>query len=86
MTLRTTIRLPQDLMMRAKRKAADEGRTLTELIERGLRQELKEPRKRTRRVRPPVSSASGGLMPGMHLDDSAALQEMDDLELVRRLR
>ena len=34
---RTTVRLPQDLLKRAKRKAAAEGRTLTSLIEDGLR-------------------------------------------------
>ena len=37
MTERTTVRLPPDLMARAKRKAAAEGRTLTSLIEDGLR-------------------------------------------------
>src|ERR1700732_5175022 len=37
MTERTTIRLPDELLTRAKRKAAAEGRTLTSLIEQGLR-------------------------------------------------
>jgi len=31
--MRTTVRLPDDLLLRAKRKAAEEGRTLTSLIE-----------------------------------------------------
>ena len=37
MAERTTVRLPEDLIKRAKRKAAAEGSTLTALIEEGLR-------------------------------------------------
>ena len=88
MTERTTVRLPGDLVRRAKRKAAAEGRSLTALIEDGLRRVLSErpPIGRAKRVLPPVSSATGGLMPGIDLDDSAALQEMDDMDTARRLR
>ena len=88
MAERTTVRLPEDLVRRAKRKAVTEGRSLTALIEDGLRRVLKEspPAGRTRRILPPVSSAAGGLMPGINLDETAALQEMDDLERARRLR
>jgi hypothetical protein len=86
MITRTTVRLPEDLMRRAKRKAAAEGKSLTELIEAGLRQMLKEsPRGRPRRILPPVSSASGGLMPGIDLNDLATIQEIEDLESARRL-
>jgi hypothetical protein len=75
-------------MRRAKRRAASEGRTLTALIEDGVRRVLNEraaPAK-TGRILPPVSRARGGLMPGVNLDDSAALQEMDDLEHVARMK
>ena len=87
MTERTTVRLPGDLLKRAKRKAAAEGRTLTALIEDGLRLVLTDrantaPKKR---IVPPVSSASGGLMPGIDLNDTAALQELDDLDAMRTL-
>ncbi len=37
------------------------------------------------RVLPPVSAASGGLMPGIDLNDLAVLQEIEDIELARRL-
>ena len=82
MTERTTVRLPDDLIRRAKRKAAAEGRTLTALIEDGLRRVLDErrPAGKAKRVLPPVSAATGGLMPGIDLNDSAALHEMEDLE------
>jgi len=88
MTIRTTVRLPPELLRQAKRKAAAEGRTLTSLIEDGLRQVVNAtPRtKRTRRVSLPVSRATGGVMPGIDLDNSAALQEMDDLEYVARVK
>jgi predicted DNA binding CopG/RHH family protein len=34
--MRTTVRLRDDLLERAKKRAAEEGRTLTSLIEEGL--------------------------------------------------
>jgi Ribbon-helix-helix protein, copG family len=82
MAERTTVRLPEDLVRRAKRKALAEGRSLTALIEDGLRRVLNDrsPSARVDRVLPPVSSATGGLMPGINLEDAAALQEMEDLE------
>ena len=86
MAERTTVRLPDDLVRRAKRKAADEGRTLTALIEDGLRRVLNErgPANNANRILPPVSAARGGLMPGIDLNDSAALQEIEDLDRADR--
>jgi hypothetical protein len=88
MTERTTVRLPKDLLVRAKRKAAAEGRTLTSLIEDGLRLVVAESRKtgKTKRVLPPISKATGGPMPGIDLTDFSALQEIDDLEYVERMK
>lgn len=88
MAERTTVRLPDQLLKRAKRKAASEGRTLTSLIEEGLRRVLNERVPGDAKHRPPlpVSSATGGLMPGIDLDDSASLQDLDDRDYVRRLR
>lgn len=88
MTERTTVRLPQDLIARAKRKAAAEGRTLTSLIEDGLRLVVSENRKasKPKRVMARISSATGGPMPGIDISDSAALQEMEDLEYVERMK
>ena len=88
MSERTTVRLPEDLLNRAKRKAAAEGRTLTSLIEDGLRLVVAENRKSAKRnrVMPRVSKATGGPMPGIDLTDFSALQEMDDLEYVERMK
>ena len=74
-------------MRRAKRKAADEGRSLTALIEEGLRRVVNEASApKDTRVSPRVSTATGGLMPGVDWNDLEALQEMDDLETLRRLK
>ena len=88
MTERTTVRLPDDLLRRAKRKASAEGRSLTALIEDGLRRVLNERPSAAKvdRILPPVSTASGGLMPGIDLNDTAALQEMEDLGQAERLK
>jgi hypothetical protein len=88
MAERTTVRLPEDLVRRAKKKALADGRSLTALIEDGLRRVLddRRPSARVGLVLPPVSSATGGLMPGVNLEDGAALQELEDLEAIRRRR
>ena len=84
---RTTVRMPDDLLRRAKRKAAAERRTLKALIEEGLRRMLDDPAPdgQSEREALPVSAAAGGLAPGADIDNSAALQEMDDLEFAKRL-
>jgi len=85
---RTTVRLPADLLSRAKRKALAERRTLTSLIEEGLRLVVSEKRKPMKRERRPLplSDAVGPPLPGIDISDSAALQEMEDLEYAERLR
>ena len=85
---RTTVRLPRELINRAKRKAVAERRTLTSLIEEGLRLVVSENRKasKARRVIPRTSTATGGTFPGIDINNSAGLQEMDDLEYVERMK
>jgi hypothetical protein len=80
---RTTVRLPPDLVRRAKHKAAEQGRSLTALIEEGLRRVVDESRlaRSSARILPRVSAAKGGLVPGINLDDPV-WRESDDLEYV----
>jgi CopG antitoxin of type II toxin-antitoxin system len=89
MSERTTVRLPEDLLNRAKRKAAAEGRTLTSLIEQGLRLVVSpraEP-KSARHDNPPISKARSGLRPGLNWENlSSSVQEMDDLEYAQRMK
>lgn len=88
MTERTTVRLPDELVRRAKLKAATDGISLTALIEEALRRILDERRSRQEAARTPlpVSTATGGLMPGICLDSMAELQEMDDIEYMSRFK
>jgi hypothetical protein len=85
---RTTVRLPEELLARAKRKAAAEGRTLTSLIEDGLRLVLSEERKpsKRKRVLPRISKASGGLRPGVDTTRFSEIQALDDLEYMERMK
>ena len=88
MAERTTVRLPEDLIKRAKRKAAAEGSTLTALIEEGLRLVVfpKSRRKRRSACCHPSATRPADLVPGIDISNSAALQEMDDLEYVERMK
>ena len=78
--MRTTIRLDEELLAKAKAYAARHHRTLTSLIEEALRRRLTELEQQ--RVYPwkslPTSTAGGGLRPGVDLDDSAALLDLMD--------
>jgi hypothetical protein len=77
--MRTTVRLDDALLEQAKREAYRRRATLTALIEQGLRLVLaqsRSARERRRRVVLPVSRAAGGVLPGIDLNDSAALLDV----------
>jgi hypothetical protein len=76
--MRTTVRLDDALLEQAKREAMRRGETLTSLIERGLRLVLATPQQRPKRrhVEIPVCREGGGTLPGVDLDDSAALLDI----------
>ncbi len=77
--MRTTIRLDDTLLRRAKATAAMSGRTLNDLIAAALRASLTDAAT-TLPVLP--TDGSGGLLPGVNLaDNSALLDLMDGLEL-----
>ena len=72
--MRTTVRLPPELLSAARRHARDTGRTFTALIEDALRLALSTEQRRTVRAREPLPTyGSGGLRPGVDLDDGARL-------------
>jgi hypothetical protein len=74
--MRTTVRLNEALLRRAKEEARRRGETLTSLIEQGVRLSLAggQPRGEPARRPPlPVSRVRGGTLPGVDLDDSAQL-------------
>ena len=75
--MRTTVRIKDDLLQRAKKRATEEGRTLTSLIEDGLMLVLTRSKMtRRKRVVLPVSQASGGVLPGVDLNRSGDLEEV----------
>ncbi|MEE4604289.1 MAG: DUF6364 family protein [Desulfobacteraceae bacterium] len=75
--MRTTIRINDDLLKRAKKHAADQGRTLTSLVEDALVLILSKPKSSQRkRVKLPVSKATGGVLPGIDLNRSSDLEEV----------
>jgi len=86
--MRTTVRLEDQLMRDAKALAARQGRTLTSLIEEGLRERLSraEPGEPRQPIELPTFRGGGGLRPGVNLDDNAATLEMleEGLPLERR--
>jgi len=77
--MRTTVRLDDPLLEQAQREARRRGQTLTSLMAEGLRLVLAKGTAESPRRRPvilPVCKAGGGTMPGIDLDDSAALLDI----------
>ena len=84
--MRTSVHIPDELLKRAKKKAAEEGRTLTALIEEGLRTVLTEAgavKQRRKRVELIVSEARDGVLAGIDLTNNAALQDLMDDQAIR---
>lgn len=52
--MRTTVDIPDPVYRRLRTRAADEGTSAKELILRGVKQVLKKPRNRRRRVTLPI--------------------------------
>lgn len=75
--MRTTVRLNEKLLERARKEASRRGSTLTALIEEGLQLVLRRPRQPHDRahVTLPECRAGGGTQPGVDLNDSSALLE-----------
>jgi post-segregation antitoxin (ccd killing protein) len=77
--MRTTIRLDERLLAEAKRYALETGRTLTAVIEDALRESLARRRQQPQRRAVRLTTFVGdGLLPGVELDDSAALRDAMD--------
>jgi hypothetical protein len=77
--MRTTIRIDDQLLKEAKQLAARSGKSLTSIIEDALRESLARQRGSGRREPVRLVTFKGqGLLPGVDLDDSAALLDMMD--------
>jgi hypothetical protein len=79
--MRTTIRLNDDLVRQAKMRAAEQGISLTQLIDESLRERLAS-RPRLMSVEPfrLPTYGEGGTRPGVNLNDNRALRDLMDEE------
>ena len=73
--MRTPLDLDETLIRKAKRRALDEGTTLTAVIEGALREYLAPARRAGRAFRLKVPTRKGRPVPGVDLADRASLYE-----------
>ena len=73
--MKTTVELPDDLLIAAKTRAAETRSTLRQLIERGLRHELQRPLRDGSGTRGGIQwvTVDGGVPPGLDLRDRASM-------------
>ncbi len=75
--MRTTVRLDDELLAEAKRYATRTGRTLTSLIDEGLREVLARGERRAPAKRVElITGGKGGLQPGVKIDRWADLLDL----------
>jgi hypothetical protein len=87
MVERTTVRLPQALARSLRRTAAEEGTTMTALLEEGARHVVEERRTRKQkpRVMPRISTAGRGQPATVGLIDLDAIEEQEDIERLGKI-
>jgi Arc/MetJ family transcription regulator len=76
--MRTTIRLDDQLLAKAKRLAASRGQTLTALFEDALRAEVSKRRPSANRRPLSLPTFSGRVREGVDLDHTASLLDLMD--------
>ena len=76
--MKTTLELPDELLIEAKKMAAEQRRPLRSIIEEGLRMALRKPqlRKPAKRVR--LITVKGGLPKELDLSNREAMYEWLD--------
>jgi hypothetical protein len=79
--MRTTISLDDGLLGEAKERAARSGRTLSQVVEEALRETFLRYDQAVRTpVKLPLSTGSGGLRPGVDINNNAALLDLMESE------
>lgn len=77
--MRTTVDLPDGLLRDARKRAAEEGTTLTALLAEGLRLRLGRRRSDRARIRKlPVSKVGGGMQPWVDPASNASIYDAAD--------
>lgn len=79
--MKTTVELPDELMIEVKTAAAVRRTTIREIVERALRRELLDPQPNTS-GRSPIRwvTVDGGLPPGADVSDRQRLRDWIDSE------
>ena len=73
--MKTTLNIDDGVLRAAKKRAAEEGETLTRLVERALRQYLQPGGKPGKPFRLRLLTKKGRLVPGVNLDDRDSLYD-----------
>jgi hypothetical protein len=77
--MRTTINLPDDLILQAKKAALEADTTLTEIIANALRETLAHRRQKGPKKKFKMSTyGKGGTFPGVDISDTSALLDIMD--------
>lgn len=79
--MQTTLLLDEEVYRRAKAQAAAQGTSLTKLVEKAIQEHLEKPphTPRKRRLHLPVSTSTGGLIPGFStLEEAVAAADLAD--------
>ena len=76
--MKTTLNFDDRLIRAAKARAAQDGETLTRLVERALRDYLHDPRAPNRSFRVELLTKRGRPVAGVNLDDRDMLYERMD--------
>ena len=74
--MRTTIRIDDELLAEAKARAARSGTSLTAVVEDALRAAFARRQREVGRAAELPTMPGGRLLPGIDLDDSAALLDL----------
>jgi hypothetical protein len=76
--MKTTIDLPDELLIEAKKKAAEQRRPLRSIVEEGLRMVLRKPPTIPRKRQVRLITVKGGLPRGLDLSNREAMYEWFD--------
>jgi hypothetical protein len=76
--MRTTVSIDDDVLRVAKRRAADEGRTLGDLITESLRERLARRPATGRKRYGAVTFGEGGPLPGVDVTNNASVRDLMD--------
>lgn len=75
--MRTTVRLPDNLLAEVKKLSVESRTSVTALIEDALKERLARRRKKIDRPSVHLTTfGEGGLQPGVDLDDGASLSDL----------